>query len=158
MSKASPVIRILFVCTGNICRSPTAEGVFRHFAEKEGLGALFRIDSAGTEAYHAGDPPDHRAIRIAKKYGVDIAGQRARTLAPEDYDSYDYIYAMDNGHFSEIKGRAPKTARAKIGMFLDAAEVPDPWYGGDKDFEEVYALVSAGAAAILEKIRKDHGI
>src|SRR5262245_34651070 len=105
MPNASPVIRILFVCTGNICRSPTAEGVFRHLVEKEGLGGIFQIDSAGTDSYHAGQAPDKRAVKVAKKHGVQIGHQKARALDAKDYDAYDYIFAMDGGHFHEIKER-----------------------------------------------------
>ena len=162
MPNASPVIRILFVCTGNICRSPTAEGVFRHLVEKEGLSDRFQIGSAGTDSYHAGQGPDKRAVKIAKKHGVQIGDQKARALKPEDYNTYDYIFAMDGGHFHELKERAPKGHRAQILMFLaasthlDKQEVPDPWYGNEKDFEDVFALVFAGSGALLKKIREDH--
>ena len=164
MPNASPVIRILFVCTGNICRSPTAEGVFRHLVEKEGLSGLFEIHSAGTDSYHAGQTPDRRAVKVAKKHGVDIGHQKARALAAKDYDAYDYIFAMDGGHFHELKERAPGKFRAKIEMFLSAStnldkhEVPDPWYGNDKDFEDVFTLVVEGSSALLKKIREDHKI
>ena len=162
MPNASPVIRILFVCTGNICRSPTAEGVFRHLVEKEGLGTRFQVGSAGTDSYHEGQTPDKRAIKIAKKHGVLIGDQKARALTANDYEAYDYIFAMDGGHFHELKERAPKNHRAKIAMFLTAAthldkhEVPDPWYGNEKDFEDVFKLVFDGSNALLKKIREDH--
>lgn len=164
MPNASPVIRILFVCTGNICRSPTAEGVFRHLTEKEGISGFFEIHSAGTDSYHAGQTPDRRAVKVAKKHGVDIGHQKARALAPKDFDAYDYIFAMDGGHFHELKERAPGKYRAKIDMFLSASthldkhEVPDPWYGNDKDFEDVFTLVFEGSNALLKKIREDHKI
>ena len=162
MPNASPVIRILFVCTGNICRSPTAEGVFRHLVEKEGLAPYFEIGSAGTDSYHEGQGPDKRAIKIAKKHGVHIGDQKARALKAEDYETYDYIFAMDGGHFHELKERAPKKHKAQIQMFLTASthldkhEVPDPWYGNEKDFEDVFALVFTGSTALLKKIREDH--
>jgi protein-tyrosine phosphatase len=161
MPNATPVIRILFVCTGNICRSPTAEGVFRHLVEKEGLGDRFQIDSAGTDSYHVGQGPDKRAIKIAKKHGVAIGHQRARALAPADYEAYDYIFAMDGGHFHELKERAPGKHKAQIQMFLgacthiDRQEVPDPWYGDEKDFEDVFSLVLEGSTALLKKIREE---
>lgn len=164
MSKTSPVIRVLFVCTGNICRSPTAEGVFRHLVEQEGLGDRFVIGSAGTDAYHEGDAPDRRAVRIAKTRGVDIGHQRARSLTAKDYADYDYIFAMDGGHLHELQSRAPRGHSARIGMFLGAPgphgrdEVPDPWYGQEKDFEEVYDLVLGGAKELLQKIRAEHGL
>ena len=158
------MISILFVCTGNICRSPTAEGVFRHLVAEAGLESRFRIESAGTEGYHAGSPPDHRAVKIAGKKGVSLAGQVARPLERDDYQSFDYIYAMDGEHFYELHQRAPKERRAKIDMFLslvpqlNTKEVPDPWYGSESDFEHVYRLVDAGARAILDTIRKENGL
>ncbi len=164
MPNASPVIRILFVCTGNICRSPTAEGVFRHLVDKEGLKDRFQIDSAGTDSYHAGQGPDKRAVKIAKKYGVSIGHQLARALTAKDYDTYDYIFAMDGGHFHELKERAPAKHKAQIQMFLSACthidkqEVPDPWYGDEKDFEQVFGLVNEGAQALLKKIREERNL
>jgi protein-tyrosine phosphatase len=157
----STVIKLLFVCTGNICRSPTAEGVFRHLAGERGLSARFQADSAGTESYHAGEPPDARAISVAAKRGVRIEDQRARRLAPEDYLTFDYIFAMDFGHFDKIKSRAPGNHKAKIEMFLRGSnakniEVPDPWYGGEKDFENVYTLIEEGVCALLDRLERDH--
>ncbi len=152
------MISVLFVCTGNICRSPTAEGVFRHLAEDAGLEDEFRIASAGTESYHVGDPPDARSARMAAKYGVSLAGQKARHLSVKDYAEFDYIFAMDNGHFSIINTRAPKNPRAKIAMFLESGDVPDPWYGAEPDFEHVYALVHKRCEELLTTIRKDHNL
>lgn len=156
------MISVLFVCTGNICRSPTAEGVFRHIVKEAGLEKEFRIESAGTEAYHEGSPPDARAVKTAERNGVSLEGQTARPLDRDDYQSFDYIYAMDGGHFYELHQRAPKERRAKIDMFLSEAaqvntkEVPDPWYGDDSDFDHVYRLVDTGARALLKKIREEH--
>ena len=150
------MISVLFVCTGNICRSPTAEGVFRQLVEDAGLEDEFTIASAGTESYHIGDPPDARAVRMASKYGVSLAGQKARHLSAKDYAAFDYIFAMDNGHFTIINTRAPRNAHAKIAMFLESGEVPDPWYGGEADFEHVYKLVRDRCESLLEQIRKDH--
>jgi protein-tyrosine phosphatase len=157
------VISVLFVCTGNICRSPTAEGVFRHLVEEAGLGAQFRIESAGTDSYHEGAPPDPRAISIAQKNGVSLDGQTARALARGDYNDFDYIFAMDGSHFYELHQRAPKTRRAQIHMFLggtrqNSPEVPDPWYGNERDFEHVFQLVDEGARGILAMIRKEHNL
>jgi protein-tyrosine phosphatase len=154
--KGKSVISVLFVCTGNICRSPTAEGVFRHLVEDAGLEDEFRIASSGTESYHVGDPPDARSIRTAAKYGVSLQGQSARHLAAGDYSEFDYIFAMDSGHFSILNTRAPKNARAKIAMFLESGDVPDPWYGAEPDFEHVYALVRERCEELLNVLRKDH--
>lgn len=152
------MISVLFVCTGNICRSPTAEGVFRHLAEDAGLEDEFRIASSGTESYHVGDPPDARSTRMAAKYGVSLQGQKARHLSAKDYAEFDYIFAMDSGHFSIINTRAPKNARAKIAMFLESGDVPDPWYGTERDFEHVYALVRKRCEELFRIIRKDHNL
>ncbi len=164
LPKADALISVLFVCTGNICRSPTAEGVFRHLVAEAGLESHFRIESAGIEAYHEGSPPDHRAVKVAGQRGVSLEGQVARPIDRDDYQSFDYIYAMDGGHFYELHHRAPKERRAKIDMFLSCVpqlntkEVPDPWYGTETDFEHVFRLVDTGARAILEKIRKENGL
>jgi len=152
------MIRVLFVCTGNICRSPTAEGVFRHLVETAGLAAAFEIDSAGTDAYHAGDPPDARAIKTARDNGVEIADQRARQVTVADFDNYEYIFAMDRGHLTALQSLAPAGSLAHITLFMAAAEdaapdVPDPWYGGEDAFRQVYAMIEKGARAILDNIR-----
>ncbi|MBW7910926.1 MAG: low molecular weight phosphotyrosine protein phosphatase [Alphaproteobacteria bacterium] len=162
MSSAG-VVKILFVCTGNICRSPTAEGVFRHLAQDAGLGARFHIDSAGTDSYHIGEGPDRRAVKIAARHGVSLAGQRARALKPEDFNTFDYLYAMDGGHFFDMQSRAPSGHTAKVEMFLAAAgaegqDVPDPWYGNEADFENVFDMVHSASQTLLEKLRKAHGI
>lgn len=152
------MIRVLFVCTGNICRSPTAEGVFRHLVTAAGLEDQFDIASAGTDSYHVGEAPDHRAIKIARENGVDISAQRAQQVKPEDFENYEYIFAMDSSHLQELQRRAPAGSLAHITLFLEALEetgddVPDPWYGNEEDFKRVYAMVDKGARAILQKIR-----
>ncbi|HYD18022.1 MAG TPA: low molecular weight protein-tyrosine-phosphatase [Patescibacteria group bacterium] len=150
------MVSVLFVCTGNICRSPTAEGVFRHLVAEAGLADQFTIASAGTESYHVGDPPDARSARIAAKYGVSLAGQKAQQLAAKHFGDFDYIFAMDQGHYAILNTRAPKTHGATLQMFLAEGDVPDPWYGGEEDFEHVYALIYARCAELLARIRKDH--
>lgn len=156
------MIKVLFVCTGNICRSPTAEGLFRHMAEQKGLATAFAADSAGTDSYHDGEKPDARAVKVAKKRGVSLAGQKARRLVEKDYFDFDYIYAMDGGHFYEIQKRAPERRKAKIEMFLKSAthlsntEVPDPWYGTEEDFEQAFSLIEQGVEAILQKLKEEH--
>lgn len=156
--KGKGVISVLFLCTGNICRSPTAEGVFRHLVRDAGLEKEFTIASAGTEAYHVGDPPDARAVRTAEKYGVSIGAQRAQQLAARHYRDFDYIFAMDGGHYAILEKRAPEEATAKREMFLASGDVPDPWYGGEADFEHVYALVKQRCVELLNRIRKEHGL
>lgn len=134
-----------------------AEGVFRSLVKEAGLENEFHIDSAGTDSYHAGEAPDHRGIKIALKRGVTLAGQTARGLAVTDYGRFDYIFAMDNGHFTEINARAPGGHNAKIDMFM-GREVPDPWYGSEQDFEQVFDLVLEGSTALLERIRKERAL
>lgn len=152
-----PVIHILFVCTGNICRSPTAEGVFRHLVREAGLEDSFHIEGAGTEGYHEGQPPDPRTIQKALEKGVDLSRQRARQLRGTDYSRFDYIYAMDRGHHRIIKSRAPENARAVLALFrADGHDVPDPYYGEEEDFEDVYSIVHANALLLLNKLREDH--
>lgn len=152
------VIKVLFVCTGNICRSPTAEGVFRKLANDAGVGERFHVGSAGTDGYHEGAKPDPRAIKIAKAHGVSIETLRARRLVNQDYFDFDYMYAMDGGHFYELQNRAPENRKAEIRMFLETAshlketEVPDPWYGDEKDFQHVYGLIYEGAGTLLAQL------
>ena len=156
------MISVLFVCTGNICRSPTAEGVFRHIVRDAGLEREFRIESAGTEAHHEGAPPDPRSVKVATRNGVSLEGQLARAVTRADFNEFDYIFAMDGSHFYELHRRSPKERRARIEMFLtdvaqaNTKEVPDPWYGQESDFDHVFRLVNDGARAILDKIRKEH--
>lgn len=157
------VLKLLFVCTGNICRSPTAEGVFRHLAAEAGLADKFRIDSAGTDSYHIGEAPDRRAIKIAARHGVSLQGQRARALRPEDFNAFDYLYAMDGGHLFDMQSRAPEGHTGKISLFLSAAgheaqDVPDPWYGTEADFENVFDLVQGASAQLLGRLRGVHGL
>lgn len=157
------MIKVLFVCTGNICRSPTAEGVFRHLVQAEDLAAQFHIDSAGTDSYHVGDAPDKRAVKVASQHGVSLTGLKARALKVTDFNDFDYLYAMDGGHLFELQQRAPAGSSAQLELFMTAAntsqnDVPDPWYGTEQDFENVFALVQQGADAILQKIRQEHSL
>lgn len=160
---ADGVIKILFVCTGNICRSPTAEGVFRHLAEVAGVQHRFHIDSAGTDSYHIGESPDKRAVKIAARHGVSLQGQRARALRAEDFNAFDYLFAMDGGHLFDMQNRAPTGHTGKVELFLAAAgheaqDVPDPWYGNEGDFENVFCLVQDAATALFGNLRKVHAI
>lgn len=147
--------RILFVCTGNICRSPTAEGLFRHHIQKAGLGHSFAADSAGTEGYHAGSPPDPRAIAEAARHGVEIGDLRARRLERKDFEQFDLLLGMDYGHLAIMRRLAPPRAHDRIGLLLAHApdcgyrEVPDPYYGSDAQYQLSYRLINAGIAGLM---------
>ena len=152
------MIRILFVCSGNICRSPTAEGVFRALVEKQGLGSEIETDSAGTGGWHAGEPPDERSQEAALRRGIDIGGQRARQVIPADFDAFDLVVAMDNGHRRHLLRLAPPSAKDRIRLFLDYApgaeggDVPDPYFGGATGFDRVLDLIEAGSAGLLAEL------
>ena len=155
---ADRAIGVLFVCTGNICRSPTAEGVFRHLARERGVLGRLRVDSAGTHDYHVGEAPDLRAIDHAARRGYDLAGLRARQVARKDFELFDRILAMDRGHLRQLKEIATPDTPARISMLLDHSErwpgldVPDPYYGGSRGFEEVLDMVEEASARLLEEI------
>lgn len=148
---------ILFVCLGNICRSPLAEGVFRDLAAREGVAV--EVDSAGTGDWHLGHPPDKRAQAVAAKNGVDICGLRARLVTPDDFRRFDYIVAMDASNLANLEAMRLEGAKAEVGRLLDyakeAGDVPDPYYGGPEDFDETYRLVVAGAKGLLEHIKRE---
>ena len=135
------MIKILFVCMGNICRSPTAEGMFRHKVEQAGLEKLIHIDSAGTHAYHVGEPPDGRAQKAAKNRDIDLSNQRARRVNSSDFEEFDYVIAMDASNESDLLSICPVGLEDKIHLFLKYAsnantdEVPDPYYGSGNGFE-----------------------
>ena len=161
--------RILFVCLGNICRSPMAEGVFRRVVAEEGLSDSFVIDSAGLGDWHIGQAPDHRAQKAARSRGIDISDQSARQVAHEDFDRFDLLLVMDGSNYDELKVRAPHEARAKIRPFLDYAphagtkDVPDPFFGGAEGFDHALDLIEAAAHGLLaslvgkEKVRAKRG-
>jgi protein-tyrosine phosphatase len=150
-------IRILIVCTGNICRSPTAEGVLRHRAEGRGLAERVQVRSAGTHDYHVGEAPDGRSVDHALRRGYDLSAQRAQRVRREHFAEYDYILAMDRGHLGLLRQIAPAGARAQLGLFLDASarwkgqDVPDPYYGGAQGFEEVLDMVEEAAERWLDR-------
>ena len=156
-----PEHSVLFVCLGNICRSPTAEGVFRHLAREAGLEGRIRIDSAGTGGYHVGAPPDARAMAAAQSRGYDLAAIRARKVAPEDFEQFDLILAMDEDNLVHLRGIAPQSSRARLGLLLDYApgrperEVPDPYYGGRNGFDQVLDLVNEACAGLLDELRRN---
>lgn len=148
---------VLFVCLGNICRSPLAEAAFRDAAERAGL--TVETDSAGTAAYHVGEPPDPRSIAEAARHGIDISHYRGRQLVAEDFRRFDWIIGMDRSNMRNIEQVRPADAKAEISMLLDlvpgreGAEVADPWYGGEDNFRDTWEDVSAGAQALIERLR-----
>jgi protein-tyrosine phosphatase len=152
-------ISVLFVCMGNICRSPAAEGVFRQLVHKEGLENWFEIDSAGTHAYHLGNPPDERTQKSALARGISLAGLRARQVAIADFSAFDHILAMDRDNYDALMFVCPKPHAHKVQLFLEyapelrAMEVPDPYYGGEKGFERVLDMVEAAAQGFLGSVR-----
>jgi len=152
-------IRVLFVCMGNICRSPTAHGVFRDLVRREGLEERIFVDSAGTHAYHVGESPDRRAQEAARKRGIDLGDLRARQAIADDFESFDYVLAMDRDNFEILRGLCPRRHRQKLYLFLDFApdlgirEVPDPYYGGSRGFEQVFDMVDAAAQGLLAELR-----
>lgn len=153
------MVKVLFVCTGNICRSPTGEGVFRHMVEEAGLSTHIATDSAATHGYYHHAPPDERAQEVALRHGIDLSTLRSRTVRDSDFVDFDFILAMDKGHEHALKNRCPAEFRNRIHMFLSFAprfgtEVPDPWYGDMKDFESAYRMIEAGCSGLLEHIRR----
>ncbi len=154
------MIRVLFVCTGNICRSPTAEGVFRDLIAQHGLEGEVETDSAGTHDYHVGEAPDSRSRAAARVRGIYIGGQSARQARRADFETFDYVLAMDRQNLGELRRIAPKGTDAMLALFLDFApdagvhDVPDPYYGGADGFEEVLDLVEAASRGLLAHIRK----
>ena len=149
--------RVLFVCMGNICRSPTAEGVFRHYVEKAGLADRIDVDSAGTHAYHVGEPPDRRAVAAAERRGIALSGIHARRVSDEDFERFDLVVAMDEDNQQRLLDQAPAEHRAKVSLFLsyadcDEIEVPDPYYGGGAGFERVLDLVEEASRGLLKTL------
>ena len=149
---------ILFVCLGNICRSPTAEGLMRNHLAAAGLADRIRVDSAGTGGWHAGDPPDRRAIAAARKHGVDLTQLRARQIAKADFSGFDLVVGMDRQNVADLRRIAPKESTARVGLWLEeslglSSEVPDPYYEDDRAFDAVFALCDRAARAFVEKLR-----
>ena len=152
--------RILFVCTGNICRSPTAEGAFRRVVSGAGLHDQIHIDSAGTHGYHIGEPPDPRSVAAAARRNIDIAALTARRIREADFGAFDLILAMDRGHLEHLRAMRRDEHKAEVRLFLDFhsqakhSDVPDPYYGDHKDFEHVLDLVEDASLGLLNAIRR----
>ncbi len=162
MSSDKP-IGVLFICMGNICRSPTAEGVFRHVVAEAGLADAIRVDSAGTHAYHVGEAPDRRARAAAARRGYSLDAIRARRVEPADLAVFDYVLAMDRLNLVTLESMLTEEHRSQLGLFLPYAsgvgeEVPDPYYGGAAGFERVLDLVEEASRALLEALRARHGL
>lgn len=155
---ADPRDAVLFVCTGNICRSPTAEGVFRDLAAKRGVLERLRIDSAGTHDYHVGEPPDPRSVEHARRRGYDLTPLRARQVRAADFTEFGWILAMDRGHLRLLEAARPRAALARVELFLDHSkgwkgeDVPDPYYGGVRGFEVVLDQVEEACEGLLDAV------
>lgn len=163
MPKAAAT-RLLFVCMGNICRSPTAHGVMRTKLQAAGLADRVEVDSAGTHAYHVGEPPDLRSQVHARQRGVDLSDLRARALDEADFAAFDLVLVMDDANFRAVMARCPAEWRSRVRRLLDAAphtgrrEVPDPYYGGAAGFDEVLDLVEAACDGLLNELRTRHAV
>jgi protein-tyrosine phosphatase len=142
---------VLFVCTGNICRSPTAEGVLRHLAREAGIE--LHIESRGTHDSHVGEPPDERAQHHAGRRGYDLSAQRARQLTARDFEQFDLIVAMDRGHLRILQRMCPPGHLSKVRLLVPGRDVPDPYYGGPKGFEQVLDMVEAACRALIAELR-----
>lgn len=154
-------VKVLMVCMGNICRSPTAHGVFEHIVKQHELSERIEVDSAGTHAYHIGESPDPRSCEVAKQRGIDLSDLRARKAIAEDFDRFDYVLAMDRDNFRILNDMCPMEHKDKLYLFLDFApqlkpqrEVPDPYYGGPRGFDQVFDMVEQASEGLLEDIQK----
>lgn len=148
---------VLFVCLGNICRSPLAEGIFRDIARKRDLLDRLQIDSAGTGAWHIGNPPDPRSIKIASQHGIDLSQQKARQLSEADFSRFEFIFAMDRDNLRHLSAHKPAESSATLSLFLEYAglgqeDVPDPYYGGGDGFQRVYRMIDAASSRILDRL------
>lgn len=151
---------VLFVCMGNICRSPTAEGVFRHRAAAAGLSDRLVIDSAGTHGYHVGEPPDARSMEHAANRGYDLSAQRSRKVAASDFDTFDLVLAMDHDNLRLLEAACPPQHRHKLGLFMahasrsDSDVVPDPYYGGGRGFDLVLDYIEDASDGLIAALRR----
>lgn len=157
---AARPLSVLFLCMGNICRSPTAHGVFRHKIRAAGLEASVRVDSAGTHNYHPGEPPDRRSQHAAAMRGYDLSDLRARQIGAEDFERHDLILVMDHDNLAAVRAQCPPTQRHKLRRFTEfclrqkADVVPDPYFGGAQGFEEVLDLVEDACKGLLLHVQR----
>mgnify|MGYP003676210204 FL=1 len=156
--------RVLFVCLGNICRSPLADGIFSHLVQERGLADHYRIDSAGTSAYHAGDPADSRSIAVARKHGIAVPSVSRQTRS-SDYSEFDWIVAMDRQNLSDLQAQEPSESSARLVLLRDydpvvsagdtsSQDVPDPYYGGPGGFDTVHAMVARSCERLLDVLEE----
>lgn len=156
------MIKVLFVCMGNICRSPTAHGVFRELVQKHRLGDRIQMDSAGTHSYHIGNPPDPRSQATARQRGVDLSDLQARRFVSNDFVEFDYVIGMDHANIADMRAIRPENGEARLQLMLEyskqyaQAEVPDPYFGED-GFEQVFDMIDDAAQGLLEHIRREQG-
>ncbi len=158
-------VSVLFVCMGNICRSPTAHGVFRQMVEDEGLGGAIEVDSAGTHSYHVGSPPDERAQQTAQRRGLDMGDLRARKAKARDFDRFDLVLAMDRDNYAILESYTTPETGEKLRLFMEFApdhwrtrEVPDPYYGGPNGFEQVFDMVEDASRGLIDFLRAEYGL
>ena len=155
-------MKVLFVCLGNICRSPTAHGVFEHLVKQRGLGNRIEVDSCGTGDWHIGHAPDPRASAEASNRGYDLSHLRARQVVKEDFERFDYILAMDKQNLADLKAMQPQSYTGRLDLFMafaadsDVKEVPDPYYGGDQGFAEVLDLIESASDGLLRDMGFEH--
>ena len=157
------MLRLCFVCLGNICRSPIGEGVMRHLLTEAGLAERVEVDSAGTAGYHQGEPPDSRARAAGRRFGVEVGG-RARQFKPADFQRFDYVLAMDRSNYDDLAALATDAAARKKLFLLrsfdaqspEGASVPDPYYGDEEDFDDVVRICMTSCTQLLAKLRRDH--
>lgn len=158
------MINVLFVCLGNICRSPTAHGVFETLVDQAELSEFISVQSAGTGAYHVGEPPDSRSMQEALKRGYDLSAIRAQQVKLSDFEFFDYIFAMDHSNLADLKAQCPESYQHKVTLFLHCGtqraeeEVPDPYYGGGTGFLKVLDLVEDAAHGLLKQLQRLEGI
>lgn len=158
--EASRPVRVLFVCMGNLCRSPMAEGTFTRLVEESGLAGRIAVDSAGTHDYHVGDPPDQRARRASERRGYAIGHQRGRQVSSGDFQEFDYILAMDEVNLRVLQRLCPREHAPKLKLFMEfhadpgVREVPDPYYGGTDGFERVLDMVEEASQGLLRHLRR----
>ena len=164
-AQASPQVKVLMVCMGNICRSPLAQAVLEAKAHQAGMANTLIIDSAGTHAYHVGEAPDPRSLAVAKQHGYDCSGQRARHLSPADAETYDLLLVMDKRNLRDAKAILGSAAEGKLQLLLDFStdpltetEVPDPYFGGDDGFTHVLRLVESGCDGLLAHLRTRYAL